>query len=90
MMRRESMRKDEGGLLRGNANKTGGGVEEQLPQLKRPASTAPSCLGESGVRSRSTTGQARPRSSIEEVGRWLESFDGRFKHSLKIFDQCLS
>lgn len=90
VIRQESTREEEGGRRRGKAkaNKTGG-VEEELQQRKCPASTAP-CLGESGVRSRSTSGQARPRSSMEEVGRWLESFDGRFKHSLKIFDECLS
>lgn len=29
------------------------------------------------------------RTSMEEVGRWLERFDGRFKHSLKTFEQCM-
>ncbi len=29
------------------------------------------------------------RSSMKEVGRWLESFDGRFNHSLKSFEQCM-
>lgn len=83
---KKGMGEEDGGPRgRGKAHTAKG---EQPQQQKRPASTAP-CLGESSVRTRSTSGQARPRSSMEEVGRWLESFDGRFKHSLKTFEQCL-